>query len=81
MAHPNQRQDHRHLDGDSKHAQERSDRPVTKIGEDEFIKQDQILIEIQGLTNRTPNEFTNVTLSVLLRQQIEVIELMPGYQK
>jgi len=51
MADPDQRQDHRHLDGDSKHAQQRSDRPVTKIGEDEFIEQDQILIEIQGLTN------------------------------
>ena len=52
MADPDQRQDHRHFDGDSKHAQQRSDRPVTKIGEYEFIKQDQILIEIQEGTNR-----------------------------
>jgi hypothetical protein len=39
---------------------------VTKIGEDKFIEQDQILIEIQGLTNGTPKEFTRVTPNTLL---------------
>ena len=52
MADPAQRQDHRHFDGNGKHTQQRSDRPVTKIREDQFIEQDQILIEIKGLTNR-----------------------------
>jgi hypothetical protein len=57
MADSNQRQDHRHLDGDSKHAQQCSDRPVTKIREYQFIEQDQILIEIKRGTNRDPKEF------------------------
>src|ERR1700761_2431276 len=51
MTDPDQRQDHRHLDGYSKHAQQRSYRPVTKIREDQFIEQDQILIEIRKGTN------------------------------
>lgn len=39
IADANQRQNHRHFNGDGKHAQQRADWPMAKICEDQFIQQ------------------------------------------